>query len=34
MARPPLLPSQAMVLERRDGSTLSPVEQAIRHALR
>jgi hypothetical protein len=33
MAQPPLLPSQPLVLERRDGSAHSPVEQAIRNAL-
>ncbi|HYH96407.1 phytanoyl-CoA dioxygenase [Hyalangium sp.] len=34
MAQPPLLPSQPLVLERRDGSAHSPVEHAIRNALR
>lgn len=29
MAQPPLLPSQPLVLERKDGSAPSPVEQAI-----
>jgi hypothetical protein len=33
MAQPPLLPAQPLVLERRDGSVHSPVEQAIRNAL-